>query len=557
MKKLKKYLIYLSLPLVLSFLLFVHEPIVMYAANIGDFWFDFAILMKYSAVLFLGSFLFLSIVFAILKKFKLKKVLRITYISLFALFLIFYVHSNFLAGFLPGLNGETIDWNNGPATIVSIVACVAIIAGIVIATIKLKPAKMTRVSSYISLAVFAMLFVSAFSIITTKPVFRSKKDYAVATSKGINRLSNTENFLVLLLDAVDSRDFKSVIDNSDEYKEMLSDFTYYPDTMSAYGSTRESIPYLFSGELFKNDEPFYQYSTHAFSNSKILNKIHDDGYESYFFDNDFVLEDADIASKYGNLITGNLPKTHKIEFVKQESKFLLYRIMPYPLKRLSKIESLDFEKSRMQTSYEEARFDWRNNVYRNNYLSLENEYTDKKLFQFLHLEGGHAPFNQDENSNYLDKGYNSDDEEGYNLKLKGSANIIKVYLQRLKESGAYNNSTIVIVADHGYDVRDQSIHGRANPILFIKGKDENHHKMKVSNKQIYEGDLVDAFVELADGAKSTELFKDIPEEGRERIYMSYYFLSENHMTEYVQKNHAWDKDLLEETGNKYDQAERW
>ena len=529
----------------------------MYAANVGDFWFDFSILIKYSIVLFLGSFLFLSFIFIILRRFKLKKALIISYAMLFALFLIFYIHSNFLAGFLPGLNGETIDWNNAPATIISIVACLVVIAGITIAAIKLKPSKMIKISSYVSLAVFAMLFVSAISIITTKPVFRSKSNYAVATSKGINKLSSDENFFILMLDAVDSRDFKDVIDSNDEYKEMLRDFTYFPDTMCAYGSTRESVPYLLSSEPFKNGEPFYQYSTHALSDSKFLNKMRDDGYERYIFDNDITIEDPDIASKYKNLVAGSLPRTHKVEFIKQESKFLLYRILPYPLKRLSKIESLDFEKSRMQMNTEEARFDWTNNVYRYNYLALDNEYTDKKVFQFIHLEGGHVPFNQDEDSNYIDTTYDSSSVEGYNIKLKGAANVIKAYLQRLKDSGAYNNSTIVIVADHGYDVNDQTILGRANPILFIKGKDETHHKMRIDNKQVYEGDLVDAFVELSNGADSTEIFESIPEEGRERIFMSYWYLSENHMTEYIQKNHAWDKDDFEATGNVYDQAERW
>ena len=556
MKNLKKYLILLSLPLAFSFLLFMHEPIVMYAGNIGDFWFDFGVLIEQSAPLFLLSFLFLSAFFILLKKFKIKILLNIFYISLFAIFLIFYIHSNFLAGFLPGLDGSTIDWNNTIASVVSIAVCCIVVIGVIASMIKLKSSKTLKISSYVSLAIFAMLFVSMISVITTKPVLRSKSDYVIATDRGINRLSKKENFLILMLDAVDSRDFYNVIKDN-EYEELLKDFTYYPDTMGAYTQTRESVPYIFSSELFKNEEPFYQYSTRSFSNSKILNKMNDEGFERYIFDNDFVLEDADIASKFKNLKVNGLPKANKVEFIKQETKFLLFRILPYPLKRFSFIKSMDFERAKEQLDTNDALFYWHNNYYKYNYLTLENDYTEDKLFQFLHLEGGHVPFNHDENLDYFDTDYDTDDPKGYELKLKGTANVVKMYLQRLKDSDAYDNSVIVIIADHGYDVREGNPLGRANPILFVKGKNETHHKMQTSAKQIYQGDFEDAFIELADGAKSTDIFKNIPEKDRERIFMSYHFIDENHMTEYIQRYHAWDKDKFEATGKKFEQDERW
>ena len=57
--------------------------------------------------------------------------------------------------------------------------------------------------------------------------------------------------------------------------------------------------------------------------------------------------------------------------------------------------------------------------------------------------------------------------------------LVKIIEQfsRLKEKGVYDNSIIIVLADHGYiEGRDD---GRQNPILYIKGLNE-HHKMITS-----------------------------------------------------------------------------
>ena len=76
--------------------------------------------------------------------------------------------------------------------------------------------------------------------------------------------------------------------------------------------------------------------------------------------------------------------------------------------------------------------------------------------------------------------------------------------------------------------------------------------MVVSDKQISYADLYNGFIELLDNKSSTEIFKDIPTEGRIRRYLYNGFNEEEHMYEYEQTGHAWEADKLKPTGREFD-----
>ena len=59
------------------------------------------------------------------------------------------------------------------------------------------------------------------------------------------------------------------------------------------------------------------------------------------------------------------------------------------------------------------------------------------------------------------------------------------YIKRLKENGAYDNSVIIVMADHGNtdlnDADDMLV--RANPMFLVKGINE-HHAFEKSDKPL-------------------------------------------------------------------------
>ena len=82
----KKYLPQVVLSFAVSFMMFIYEPIVMYANNINDFWFDLKILLKPSIVMFIAAFLMIFILYSLLyliikkvtKKNKMYHILKVT-----------------------------------------------------------------------------------------------------------------------------------------------------------------------------------------------------------------------------------------------------------------------------------------------------------------------------------------------------------------------------------------------------------------------------------------------------------------------------------------------
>ncbi|MBO4812793.1 sulfatase-like hydrolase/transferase [Candidatus Saccharibacteria bacterium] len=386
-----------------------------------------------------------------------------------------------------------------------------------------------------------MLLVSLLSTIATTDALKPKEFTPIATTKNLNLVSNNNNYLILLVDAVDSTHFNKIVSNSKDYQRIFKDFSYFPDTLSGYAFTRDSVPFIFSGEWNENQTSFSEYSTNAFNNSKFFAKLAEEGYNRNFYNYDFVWNDTK-SLEFSNTIP--LERiVQKKPLLKQEAKFFLYKALPFPLKFLSKIETLDF--SLAQAPQKGEPYSWNDVNFYTQYLEHPLTKTDQNYFQYIHIEGAHVPFNLDSNVTLL-----PDTEEGtYEDKIESTIKIIDKYLARLKNSDAYNNSTIIILADHGFNIDGTN---RANPILYIKGKSEKHDKMVVSDKQISYADLYNGFIELLDNKSSTEIFKDIPTEGRIRRYLYNGFNEEEHMYEYEQTGHAWEADKLKPTGREFD-----
>ena len=527
--------------LIISFMMFVYEPITMFLNNPNDLWFDINTLLPVVGVLFVICLLVVFIIY-LLTYFVTKKVIRkdkifkYSLIVGFVLLITTYIEGNYLAGMLPSLDGGAIIWSNyAKASIISlaVLIVVSVITCVLIKKIKLD--KTITSLKYVSLAIGAMLFVSLLTTTMTSSNLNKGINVTV-TTKNLENYSDDENFIIFLLDAVDSRMFNKIAE-AKKYNKILKDFTYYPDTMSTYPFTRDSIPFILSGIWNNNEEEFAKYYSQALDNSELLKKLYEKKYDVNIYDTEIIYNSKN-ASKIQNLTMNN--KYNFRLFANQEIKYSLFKYLPFYLKKYSHIESMDFNKTKIADT---DIFDLNDINYYNNYLEKQFVKKSEKQFKFIHIEGGHVPFDLDENVNYINN------EGGtYDQKLEGCIKIIEKYLNKLKDNNVYNNSNIIIMADHGYSL--VSAEGRQNPILYIKGKNEEYKKMKVSDKAISYTDLNDAYADLLNYKKSDELFTDITDK-RERRYLFYLFNKEDHMVEYTQTGKAWDLNTLVKTGKEF------
>lgn len=526
----------------LCFMLFVYEPITLYANNIEDFWFDIYIIIGPILLIFLIAFLGISVflIFAnvISKKFfKKLKIYEYCLLALFIVFIYLYIQGNYLIGSLPVLDGETFTWSEySKQDIISMIIIAVLLGSQVILILKLGLNKCINIVKYVSLSVVAMLITSLVSTMLTTDLFVYKSVPIAVTNKNINTFSKNNNFIIIVLDSVDSMYFYDILKDSDEYKNIFDDFTYYPDTMSTYAFTRDSIPFILTGEWYENNMSFLEHSTNSLNNSKLLKTLKDNNYDINLYTSELIWE-YEKVSKFSN-VNPIERKAILSKFFKQELKYILFKYLPYRLKNYSKIETMDFNFTKMS---KDIIFDCNNIAMYNVFNDIKSEVVDENKFKFIHLEGGHIPFNQDEELNIISDGT-------YDQKLLATLKVLEAYLNNLKESEVYDNSIIMIMSDHGYNLGDYV--GRQNPILFIKGFNEHHSKMKESDKAISFDDLQDAYLELLEGKTSREIFSNIGTK-RKRRFILYENSKRNYMYEYIQTGKAWDEDTMVATGKEY------
>ena len=111
------------------------------------------------------------------------------------------------------------------------------------------------------------------------------------------------------------------------------------------------------------------------------------------------------------------------------------------------------------------------------------------------------------------------------------------------------------MSDHGYNgslgQSGEATWMRQCALLLIKGRNEHHDTMQISQAPISFEDLQEAYTRLLDGKQSTAAFDWKEGDVRERRFLKYSFLDEDHMQEYVQTGYAFDRNTMKATGREY------
>jgi phosphoglycerol transferase MdoB-like AlkP superfamily enzyme len=168
------------------------------------------------------------------------------------------------------------------------------------------------------------------------------------------------------------------------------------------------------------------------------------------------------------------------------------------------------------------------------------EKTDNNMYKLIHIDGGHSPYDYGSDMKKVSDGT-------YDDAVNASISIIKRYLEMLKENDVYDNSVIVILADHG-SITSGSLKEHTNPMLYVKGLNEKHD-YNVSYDKVSYANINDAFIDLLYNKNGTEIFKKYNNNERE-VYL-YKFNEDNILYEYKQVSNAWDYDSLYYTGRTF------
>lgn len=532
-----------------SFLVSIFAPLEFYFGNSSEFDFDFYNLFPQLFKLFILLML-IGIVVFILSKLIYERLFQLGLLFTFWIFICTYVQGSFLSGNLPAMDGTTIDWSAFKAdSIISVVVWLIIGLAITLLTRFFHMEGMKKIIKFSSIFITAILFVTLV-VVSINQNGLARKNNVVATSDKEFTYSNDKNFIVLVLDMVDSQTFREILEEKNgEWESVLEDFTYYPNTTCAYPYTKHAIPHLLTNEWYLNEGDLDEFTLDAMKTSPLFETLEGNDYKMGLYEA-YVKYDQECVDRFENIAVLPYEFSSFKDVIKKELKLVWFKYAPYPLKKFVNIKVDDFNNIR-KANEEIKPFEYFNDTF---YDSINNEEIvkiDDKCFKFIHIEGAHMPFRFDENVNPI-----SEEEGTYELMMKCSMTITKAYLEKLKEAGVYDNSGIIIMTDHGYqNGREPRVLSRSNGFLVVKGINEQH-EMYIDEAPISYEDIHEAFQRVIAGKQGDEVFDAKTGDARKRRYIWYNGPTDyDHMVEYIQTGYASDTSTMIETGNYYDYSE--
>ena len=542
----------------ISFMLMLYEPFMLYFNNTDEFWFNFKMIFvpHLAGFVFVGTAIFLCYLIAYLLFDQFHDVL--VFLGLI-IFISLYIQGNFMIRTLPQMDGSAINWTEYTGEIrASHILWISILIGIVLLIRILTPKLMKKIIPFVCAGMSLLMLITCTAACIGNHGLRKKTNYTAVLDNELT-LGSEENLVILMLDAMDSKTFREMMETDHpEWKETFNDFTYYPNTLGVYPYTEYAVPFILTEQWYENNGDFRSFVTESMDNSPLFASLEKRGYDMGLYEN-VLIDDSKGHQRFSNVIE-DYPFVFRsrLSYLKRMTKHVLFKYLPYSLKKYIHIDAGGFDdlKSTNEHGPTPVPF-WDSN--RQFYGDLQSQgisLSEKpKTFRFIHLDGAHTPF-------VYDKDVNRIDEKGgsYPQMEECCVTIIDAYLKALRESGLYENTAVIIMADHGYGYRNGEVLdyrnldyylNRGNPFLMVKGINEKHD-LSVSEAPISYIDLMDGFERILNGSPSSEMFDWKEGDQRVRRYIAYYYLQEHHMEEYTLDGYATDTDKMVPTGKVFE-----
>lgn len=497
-----------SLAMTMGFLV----PLDIYLNNITEFWFD----LSQVAFVFLAIFIIIfgasSIVYNIFKKWHFEN----CFVALIMALHIAVFYQCYICGINYGqLDGHSINWEK--LQIEGYVNCLIWLSCVLIS---LSLFKQLRATQYLKLTKRISLFlivVQVFSLlyITSKNIdmFGNKNPIVVTTERLFNFSSNG-NIIVILLDTFDSSYMQTILagEHKDTVKEILHDFTYYPDTAGMYPTTKAALPHILTGIKFWNDVPYSQYVQAAYKDSTLYQSYKENLYSLDVYTNEMFLNKEE--GVYGNVKRGGYKIRDQFGFFRKMSDLILFKVLPHGFKKWIMINTSDFDTYKILDEDLQDIANFKEDTQGFYHLIMDNEFHNEepnKCFKFYHLAGVHGPYTFGENLESLNgKKYSEIDES------LGCMTLLKVFFDKLKLKGIYDISTIIILSDHG---RLEST--GQNPLFIIKNVKSND-SLQVSDTPITYDMLPEIYEGLINGKIIDKQYMSLLAQKYEKRLFLYY-----------------------------------
>lgn len=473
-----------------------------------------------------------------------------------------YAQSMFMNGQLQELTGENIFFTQ--KTVVVNAAIWLLIFCTVFALVALVGKKSGRVKQNEILIILsaAMIVIQLSGFISSYVQIlqdRSAKDQYLST-EGEFDLSAGDNVVYFILDTCDKEYVDEAMAEDPDLFDEFTGFVSYTNAVAAYSRTYPALPYLLTHEKCYFDVPYREYIEDAFKNSDYLRSVDASGADIRLYTSlDYFSEDAcrllDNASAYDS---ANIGVVSVPGLIKAMLRMGGYKEMPYLLKPVFSYTIDPINRNVLQSPPQDY-FTLTNNDFEYYERLKEKGITVNSsipsAFRLYHLFGPHPGCYMNADAQY---DANASQTEAF----RGDIKIISEYIEELKALGIYDNTTIVVTADHGNqnESDDFMLHKPVCCIMLVKEAGADSSKaIQFSDAPVSHENLFSVVLNgvKANAAQYPPAVYDVSEDSAGERY--YYYTAQSSweagevaLREYKIIGNANDFSSWELTGNYWD-----
>ena len=539
----KQRLLFFVSMLLVAFQIFISLPIAIWLHN----QFNFSAALSDSIGVLASFFLAVSILLLLLAL-ATPKLLRNYIFPFFVLgSVLIYIQQYILIWDYGVLDGTRIDFSNGKYRGL-IDSSVWLLGAFIFVALRKKIIKHAKI-----ILTFTMILTIVATLTTVMSHDFTDEEESFASINKVNKFTYSvdKNIFLFLLDGFQSDLFWEMIDKDPQLREEFANFTFYANTSSVFAKTYPTIPLLLTGKRYEKQQSFQEFLKSAYQDS-ILTDLIRDGWDVglYPYVEGTVALDSSIMSNF--LERTQWPE--KIDNYLQALDISLFQSVPHPIKPLVYNDGGFIITENFADSLHafDQRFTSESLVklpntqphqglnFRENLRTLGTSSSTKPTFRFYHLFMPHEPFLLNRN---LEFGRIGDDFSSYQEYASASLTLMISYLRELKNLGAYDNSAIIIAADHGGGeytkqkyisserryvqiLKNGKVLASGKPLLLVKNYQDDS-PFRVSSKPVSLLDVAPTIASFADiRSKNIEgrFLDEIAEnEQRERTYFHYNF----------------------------------
>lgn len=512
-KQMKKNTCYYAVCLFLTFTICIYAPFELYLTNQSEFWFSLSLIWWIPLSVFIAA----EAIVLLIGKLPIRK--NLYEALLFSAAVCFYIQGNFLNLDVGVMNGAEIDWKDYSGHIAGNLIIWFVIFAVIMYISIYKEIIFEKIAGIISAFLTLIQLVSLIVLLVVSwSGGMSKSTTNFVSDKNLYEVGSNSNVIVFLLDMYDDEYFKTLLADDPQLKENLDGFTYFSNHTGSYSTTSYSLSHLSTGKICHNEADLHEWMKNVSEDRLYLDELRDAGYRfSIYTDMTGCFPERYIKDSE-NYLEAPLKISNTLHFTFDLYQLVVLKYFPDVFKSVLWMDGTEFN------YWKSVESDY--NVYIGDNLGFKNGLEEKgiksggdqKEFKFIHLNGTHYPYTINEFAEPV-----AEDSVTAEECAKGVMNIVEEYLNELKQNGVYDNTAIVMVADHGY-YWDGTL---TNPVLLVKPR-EAHGELTVNEAPVCQRDFGATILDLAGvqtGADYGRSVFEIPEGSqRDRYFYQYYLM---------------------------------